>query len=335
MDHGTKKTIVFASVIALAAGAGCATHHTPHSEAEAQLMERQEKIKTLQTSLEERDRTLKQQQNQIQQLSMAAEQGKKIDVAAPPPSSFRGSEMLPPSAKPGECYARVFVPPVYRTETLQLLKREASERVEVVPAKYEWVEERVLVKEASTRLEEIPATYEWVEERVLDREAHTVWKKGRGLIERVDNTTGEIMCLVEVPATYKTVRTRVLKTPATTREVQIPAQYSTIKVRKLVSSPQTKRIEIPAEHQTITKTHMVSDGHMEWRSVLCETNATRQLVSSIQRALEKKGHSPGPIDGIIGSQTMAALSSFQKEKSLPSGRLTLATLDALGVTASR
>jgi hypothetical protein len=229
----------------------------------------------------------------------------------------------------------VFVPPVYRTETLQLLKREASERVEVVPAKYEWVEERVLVKEASTRLEEIPATHEWVEERVLDREAHTVWKKGRGLIERVDNTTGEIMCLVEVPATFKTVRTRILKTPATTREVQIPAKYSTIKVRKLVSSPQTKRIEIPAEHQTITKTHMVSDGHMEWRSVLCETNATRQLVSSIQRALEKKGHSPGPIDGIIGSQTKAAISSFQKEKNLPSGSLTLATLDALGVTASR
>jgi hypothetical protein len=40
MDHGTKKTIVFASVIALAAGAGCATRHTPQSEIEAQLMER-------------------------------------------------------------------------------------------------------------------------------------------------------------------------------------------------------------------------------------------------------------------------------------------------------
>jgi hypothetical protein len=174
-----------------------------------------------------------------------------------------------------------------------------------------------------------------VTERVVDRPAHTVWKKGRGPIERVDHATGEIMCLVEVPATYKTVSKRVVRTPATTRTVEIPAQYKTVKVRKLVSAPQTRRIEIPEEYQTVTKRRLVAEGRMEWRPILCETNVSRPLVRDIQRALEGSGHSPGPIDGIIGRQTRAALKSFQKAKGLPSGELTVATLDALGVNRVR
>jgi hypothetical protein len=33
----------------------------------------------------------------------------------------------------------------------------------------------------------------------------TRWEKGRGLVEKVNNFTGEIMCLEEVPAEYQTV----------------------------------------------------------------------------------------------------------------------------------
>jgi hypothetical protein len=193
---------------------------------------------------------------------------------------------------------------------------------------------------------------------VQDRPAHTVWKKGRGLIERVDHATGEIMCLVEVPATYKTVRKRilkspattqeveipaeyetvrkrVLKTPATTRAIEIPAEYKTVRVRKLVAPATSQRIEIPAEYQNVTQRSLLRDGRMDWRPVLCETNASQQLIADIQRALESVGHDPGPIDGIIGKQTLAAVTAFQKEKGLPSGRLTVSTLDALGVRTGR
>ena len=38
--------------------------------------------------------------------------------------------------------------------------REESERIEVVPAQYEWSEERILVKEASTELVEVPAQFD-------------------------------------------------------------------------------------------------------------------------------------------------------------------------------
>jgi hypothetical protein len=194
-----------------------------------------------------------------------------------------------------------------------------------------------------------------VTEKVLVKPAHTTWKKGRGLIEKVDNTTGEIMCLVEVPATYRTVEKRVLVSPATVREVEIPAEYEsvkkrvmtkppttrkieipaeykTVKVRKLVSPPREKRIEIPAEYKTVTKTEQVTEGKLEWRRVLCETNMSRQVIRDIQSALLKAGHNPGPIDGVVGWRTNAAVTSYQKAKGLPTGGLTYSTLKSLGVS---
>jgi len=116
----------------------------------------------------------------------------------------------------------------------------------------------VLVKEASQKEIAVPPVYETVTEKVMVEPAKTVWKKGRGLVEKIDHTTGEIMCLVEIvkvadaqfiwheihnremsaktrtgnqiclkktPARYKTVTRRVVKTPASTKTVEIPAQY--------------------------------------------------------------------------------------------------------------
>jgi len=287
------------------------------------------------------------------------------------------SDLLPPNAKPGECYARVWVSPVYETETKDTLRKEAAEKVEIIPAQYETVEETVTVREASQRLEIVPATYEWVEEtmmvkparktlravpatyetvteEVIDTPAHTVWKKGRGLSEKVDNTTGEIMCLVEVPATYKTLSKKVLATPArveeveipaeyktvkrrvmksgpTTRTVDIPAEFGTVRVTKLVTPPQTRKIEIPASYQTVTTRKLVQEGQMAWKAVLCETNMTPQMVSRIQSALRSGGYDPGPVDNVLGAKTMSAIRSFQGAKGLAQGGVTMETLAALGL----
>ena len=292
-------------------------------------------------------------------------------------ANFGGADLLPPNAKAGECYTRVHVPPTYKTVTERKLVREASERLEIVPAKYgwseervlvkpeskklevvpatyEWKDERVLVKPASKKLVEVPAVYDWTEEKVLVKEAHTVWKKGRGAIERVDDSTGEIMCLIEVPAEYKTVRkkvmtqaptTREVEIPAeyktvrtkvmtqgpTTREITIPAEYKTIKVQTVTSPPKEIRKEIPAEYTTVTRTELVTEGKMDWRPILCETNMTGTTVRDIQRALAAKGHNPGPIDGVYGRQTSAAVSSFQKKHNLATGGLTYETLKKLGI----
>lgn len=164
----------------------------------------------------------------------------------------------------GSCYYESYVPAKYETKSEKVLVKEASEKVEIIPSKYEMAEEKVLVKDASKQVIEVPATYEKVTEKVLVEPAKTIWKKGRGLAQRIDNTTGEIMCLVEVPAKYKTVTKRVIKTAATTKIIEIPAEYATHKVRKLVTPAQEKRISIPEEYTTVTKRSKVSDAAFAW-----------------------------------------------------------------------
>ena len=121
---------------------------------------------------------------------------------------------------------------------------------------------------------------------MLSKEAHAVWKKGRGPVEKLDNTTGEIMCLVEVPASYKTV----------------------------------------------TKTVKTDDGRMEWRRIMCETNVTPDVVTRIQTTLHQAGYDPGPVDGILGRQTVAAVKSYQRDNRLAEGGLTYETVKKLGVS---
>jgi len=286
--------------------------------------------------------------------------------------------LYPPDAQPGECYAKVLVPAKYDTISEKVLKREASERVTVVPAKFEWVEERVLTKEAGETLEVIPAVYRWVEERVmvepastrlvaveaqyetvservLDTPEQTVWKKGRGPIERIDNTTGEILCLVVEPATFKTINRTVVKTPASSRSVDVPpvfknirkqvidrpaevrkiaspAQFTTIRVRKMVEPPREQRISLPAEFQTVTKRVRVSTERLMWQSILCETNVTQDIIARIQQALDAKGFNPGDVDGVLGSSTLSAVEAYQRANGLARGGVTMETLESLEVT---
>jgi hypothetical protein len=170
-------------------------------------------------------------------------------------------------AEPGMCFREYYRPAQFKTETVDVLVKEASEQVETIPPKYIEVEEKVLVKEASKKIIEVPASYETITEKVLIEPAKTVWKKGSGPIERIDNTTGEIMCLVEVPAKYETMKKQVIKTPATVKEVEVPAVYKTVKVRKLVTPEQEKRIPVVEEHTKVSKRVKVSDPMFSWQAL--------------------------------------------------------------------
>ncbi|HEB89496.1 MAG TPA: peptidoglycan-binding protein [Deltaproteobacteria bacterium] len=377
MTH-PKKWILYLGVVLAASSWGCASTSMPESEAARKLEESQARVAALEREAAEREARLESLSARLSedQLPAVSAAPPARSAAAGPYNQIPGGELLPP-AKPGQCYARVFIPPTYETRTEEVLARgatesleiiparyetveeqvlveAASQRIEVIPAEYGWVEEKVLVSPASSRLEEVPAKYEWQEEKILVKPAHTVWKKGKGPIQKIDSATGEIMCLVEVPAEYKTVRKRVQISPPTTREIpipakyktvkrqvvtkpastrtiEIPAKYKTVKVRKLVEPAHERRIPIAAKYQTITKRVRVSDGEMAWRQILCETNTTPDIVKNMQRALGSAGFAPGPIDGIVGRQTLAALRDYQKAKGLPTGGVTLATLKSLGV----
>ena len=381
MNKNALKYIVIAAV-GLFVTAGCAQHQNMDvSDMEKQLRQKDSKIADLSTANKDKAQTIESYRMQLDKEAAAkaeAERRYQEAMAASGKGMSADDALFPPNPKAGECYARVFVPPAYNTRTETVLKKsaserlelapakygwseetilvkEASERMEIIPAQYDWVEERVMVKEASSKLIEVPAKYEWQEERILVKPAHTAWKKGRGPIEKVDNITGEIMCLVEVPATYKTVKKHVMVSPPSTkkitipaeyktvkkqvmtkppqeRRISIPAEYKTVKVRKQITGPTERRVEIPAEYQTISHTEKVSEGHMEWRRILCETNVDHRTISRVQSALLKSGHNPGPIDGVLGHRTNAALKSFQRANNLAVGGLTYETMKRLGVS---
>jgi len=291
--------------------------------------------------------------------------------------SMDADQGLPPNARAGECFARVYQPPVYETTQESILVSDESERMEIIQAKYEWVEKEVLVREASERLEvipaqyntvtervevkpastkveEVPAQYKTVTEQVLVKAGHTAWKKGRGPTQRLDGATGEIMCLVEVPPEYKTVTRQVLVSSPTTRQIEVPAEYETItktvmtqppttktivipaeyekiRVREMVSPESKRSIPIPARYETVEKQVLKTGGKTIWQRVLCETNLTNPVISSIQTALLAKGYDPGPINGQMGEFTVKAISDYQRDQNLSVGGLTIETADHLGV----
>ena len=90
-------------------------------------------------------------------------------------------------------------------------------------------------------------------------------------------------------------------------------------------------IEIPAEYQEVTDRVLVSEGQLEWRPILCETNTTPDVVRKLQSALRSAGYNPGQIDGVLGKNTMDAVNAYQKANGLASGQLTIKTLEKLKV----
>ena len=99
------------------------------------------------------------------------------------------------------------------------------------------------------------------------------------------------------------------------------------------SPAQVKENRVAAKKQDVVRRVKTGEGKMDWRPILCETNASRGMVSKIQQALYNQGFDPGPIDGVMGQGTHAAVRAFQKKKGLAVGGLTMETLKALGVRA--
>lgn len=242
---------------------------------------------------------------------------------------------LPPDPKVGECYARVYVPAQFVSETEQVLSKSAAERLEVIPAAYDTVTEQIMVKPATTRLVEVPAVYGTEEETIQTAAARTEWKRGPCDPKRqIANATGECLCLVEIPAQYKTVRRTVMTQPPTTREVVVPAEYKTITRTVEVRAAAERRIPIAAEYQTVSRQVKVSDPLMKWQIIDCKYGSPvldSATTLQLQRILADKGYDPGPIDGIFGPLTRNALQNFQEANNLPHEGLGSNTRTALGM----
>lgn len=271
----------------------------------------------------------------------------------PLPAGAIAGDSVPSNAQAGQCFAKVAKPATFRSDSVRKMVKEASERIETIPAVYETVKERVLVKESSerieivppvykavkvrvqseeiqevvpavyetvkervltkeagTRLEEVPAVYEEVEEKVLIkpasktaidvpavyetvsekklvREAYTTWKPGTQTnLQKIDEKTGQVMCLVEVPAEYQTITRQVVKSPATVRYEDVPAEYKTVKKQVLKSPATTRSVAIPAEYAEREVTKLVKPATTVTKVI--PVDYEREIMTIAQPAGEKR-----------------------------------------------
>jgi hypothetical protein len=208
----------------------------------------------------------------------------------PPPADR--SEAYPRQAHPGQCFAKVYRPPVYQTVTEEVEVTPARRQWRTVPAVYEWADRRevvapehverhvipatyrtvtetVVVRPATVREDFIPPRYETVTERVVVSPAHTEWRQRfvgpEGVIPadaRVE-PTGEIVCLVEVPAQYADRPEQVLVQPARAIEVPIPAETQTVERRVIDRPEQVVETLVPAVYRTVHYQRLVTPEHRE------------------------------------------------------------------------
>ena len=233
----------------------------------------------------------------------------------------------------GEIMCLVEVPAEYKTIQKRVIDQPATTKVIEIPEQTKVIKVQELVEEAKKVTKTIPAKYKTVNKTVVDSDGELVWHEIHNTTMNMKSRTGRQMCLVQEPAKYKTTTKQVVKVPASTVKVDIPAVYETIKVKMQISEPGKKQIKIPAVYETVSRQELVSEGHMEWRSILCETNMTRSRISQIQQALQNQGYNPGPIDGVVGQQTVSAMNAFQKDNNLPVDKyLNVESIRALGVS---
>tara|TARA_R110001599_G_scaffold56620_4_gene156443 strand:- start:9475 stop:10587 length:1113 start_codon:yes stop_codon:yes gene_type:complete len=182
---------------------------------------------------------------------------------------------IPQNAETGRCYARMLLPAAYVDRVETRVIKDASERIETVPAELEWFDEQVLVSEEHVRLTVVPATYKWLEERtevlpaqsqqvlvkaaeydtvieeVIDTPEELVWRPGRGEIEKIDEESGEIVHQQLIPASYKKIRRQVLRAPAQYRKEVTPAVYETLRKRVVDVPEHTIEEVVPAQYKTV------------------------------------------------------------------------------------
>ena len=168
------------------------------------------------------------------------------------------------TAEAGQCFYEHFKPATVESSVEKALVTEATEKLEVVPASFRDEERDVLVKPASTRYLEFPAVYKTVSVEQLIEPAKTVWQKGTGPVQKIDDTTGEIMCRVELPAVYDTFERQVVDKPARTTLVPIPEVRENYTVSLLDSDAEEKRTPIEATYEEVTKYEVLDDASFSW-----------------------------------------------------------------------
>lgn len=279
--------------------------------------------------------------------------------------------VLPEGVEAGRCYAWIgaldgaatptllepqrealrISPAIYETVEERVLVREARTEYEATPAVVETVFETVQISEGYTERTVIPAVYEEREVETPVREAYVAFEAcptpgdaaalcPREEPARTGRATERVMVRpeqvreLEIPARFMRVRREVVREPARLVTREIPAEYEVLEVQRLVRPAQEETVVLPAVYAQADVAGApggAPSGAAGWAEVLCDTPENRSVVRDVQRALGREGHDPGPLDGVFGPRTRAALVGWQREHGLAQGHLTRTSAERLGV----
>lgn len=231
----------------------------------------------------------------------------------------------------GEIMCLNQVPERYETLTKTVLDTPATTQTVNVPAEYQTVQVQRLVKPSEETRETVPAQYESISKRVKTQEPQFFWLAKDAEVEDTATPTGRVVCLDVLPAQFTSIERLEINELASTVTEEIPAEYESIAAQQLITPASERRIIIPARTRTVSSREQIAPSRLEWRQVLCEINMTPDMISSIQRALQREGFNPGLADGIAGRNTFDAIEKFQTENGLGLGGITFEALEKLQV----
>ncbi|HTI66206.1 MAG TPA: peptidoglycan-binding domain-containing protein [Caulobacteraceae bacterium] len=239
----------------------------------------------------------------------------------------------PPNARPGECFGRVILPPVYGDAAQRVLEQPAwTETVRGRPI-VDKVVRKVLVRPAQTvrvrtrpvyrnevswverpgRLRTVrePDRYRIVRDKVLVEPGHAEWRPssaplayGESAGQTVLQPTGEVMCRVWVPARYAYSSRKVLVERGRAYQVRGPASRKKVVRRVLVRDGGWTERTVAAVYRNEIVRREVREG----RSQVISHPA---VYSSVHRQVLVRAESPGwarvVCGGAIAPAWMAAL----------------------------
>ena len=126
-----RRLILTSTVIALAAGCGSTP---PQVASDAGMKTRIEQLDSKEALLRSRQLEVDKQQEAVRD-AMVKLKAKESAPAAP--AAAPTNPLLPPNAKPGECYVRILIPAKHATRSEQVLKRaeamKAYQRIKGLP----------------------------------------------------------------------------------------------------------------------------------------------------------------------------------------------------------
>jgi len=167
-------------------------------------------------------------------------------------------------AKPGICFYEHYKPATINKKEENVLISEATETLEVIPASFRPGTKEIMVSPKSDKYVSTPVSYKTVQAKVLVEPAKSVWKKGKGLVEKVDHVTGEIMCRVDIPAVYKEFSKKIVQKPAAATLVPVPETMKSFDVSLLDKDAQEVRNPVAATYETVETFETVGEPTYSW-----------------------------------------------------------------------